>query len=78
MNIPMFVPDSEIGNYFSNMINILLPYLDTRESFKRWMNFIHNKINTHVEKIIFHTTEQNLLKSLQTQTSNIHRTIQNT
>ena len=46
MNIPMFVPDSEIGNYFSNLLDKypVTPYLDTRESFKRWMNFIHNKI----------------------------------
>jgi len=52
MNIPMFVPDSEIGNYFSNLLDKypVTPYLDTRESFKRWMNFIHNKINSHLEK----------------------------
>lgn len=26
------------------------PYLDTRDSFVRWMHFIHNKINEKLEK----------------------------
>jgi len=26
------------------------PYLDSRESFIRWMNFIHNKVNVAIEK----------------------------
>lgn len=46
-NLPLFLPDDEIGNNFCQIINLypVSPYLDNRESFIRWMNFIHNKIN---------------------------------
>jgi len=47
MNMPLFIPDGEIGSYFSELITHypVTPYLDTRESFIRWMIFIHNKVN---------------------------------
>ena len=52
MNMPLFLPDPEIGNYFSSLLDKypVSPYLDSRESFKRWMIFIHIKINTHLNK----------------------------
>tara|TARA_B110000858_G_C17766539_1_gene457363 strand:+ start:1076 stop:1507 length:432 start_codon:yes stop_codon:yes gene_type:complete len=46
-NIPLFIPVSEIGNSFSTFLDKypVTPYLDSRESFVKWMHFIHNKIN---------------------------------
>jgi hypothetical protein len=46
-NIPLFLPVSEIGNSFSTFLDKypVTPYLDSRESFVKWMHFIHNKIN---------------------------------
>jgi len=51
-NISLFLPDDEMGNKFSRMIDAypVSPYLDSRESFMRWMNFIHNKMNAHLGK----------------------------
>ena len=47
-SLPLFLPVSEIGDSFSKFIDKypVTPYLDSRESFVRWMHFIHNKINT--------------------------------
>ena len=46
-NLPLFLPISEIGNNFSVLLDKypVTPYLDSRESFIKWMHFIHNKIN---------------------------------
>jgi Erv1 / Alr family len=46
-NLPLFIPDVEIGNRFANLLDKypVTPYLDSRESFIRWTHFIHNKIN---------------------------------
>jgi len=46
-NMPLFIPVSEIGNKFSQLLDRypVSPYLDNRESFIRWVHFIHNKIN---------------------------------
>jgi hypothetical protein len=46
-SLPLFLPVSEIGDSFSKFIDKypVTPYLDSRESFVRWMHFIHNKIN---------------------------------
>ena len=46
-NLPLFIPIRDIGNTFSKMLDKypVTPYLDSRESFTRWMHFIHNKIN---------------------------------
>lgn len=46
-NLPLFLPIAEIGNNFSLFLDRypVTPYLDSRESFIKWMNFIHNKIN---------------------------------
>ena len=46
-NLPLFIPNPEIGNKFSQLLDKypVSPYLDSRESFIRWVHFIHNKIN---------------------------------
>jgi hypothetical protein len=51
-NMPLFIPDSDIGDKFSRMIDKypITPYLDNRDSFVRWVHFIHNKINIALGK----------------------------
>jgi len=51
-NMPLFIPDSDIGDKFSKMIDKypVSPYLDNRDSFVRWVHFIHNKINNKLGK----------------------------
>jgi len=52
MNLPLFLPVEEISGEFSKLIDKypVTPYLDNRDSFVRWMHFIHNKINEKLEK----------------------------
>ena len=52
MNFPLFIPDKEISGYFEKLIDKypVTPYLDSRESFMRWIYFIHNKINEKLGK----------------------------
>ena len=51
-NLPLFIPNESIGNNFSNLLDEypVTAYLDSRDSFIRWMHFIHNKINEKLEK----------------------------
>lgn len=51
-NFPLFIPDSVMGDRFAEYINKfpVTPYLDCRESFMRWVHFIHNKINSLIGK----------------------------
>ena len=51
-NLPLFLPVEEISSEFSKLIDKypIAPYLDNRDSFVRWMHFIHNKINEQLEK----------------------------
>jgi len=51
-NMPIFIPVIEIGNKFSNLLDKypITPYLCSRESFVRWVHFIHNKINILLNK----------------------------
>jgi hypothetical protein len=51
-NMPLFIPDSDIGDNFSRLIDKypVSPYLDNRDSFVRWVHFIHNKINIKLGK----------------------------
>ena len=46
-NMPIFIPESEMGNKFSVLLDKypVTPYLDNRDSFIRWTHFIHNKYN---------------------------------
>jgi hypothetical protein len=51
-NLPLFLPDVNIGNLFLEFLNNypVTPYLDSRESFIKWNHFIHNKINVYLGK----------------------------
>jgi len=51
-NLPLFIPDVEIGDRFAQLLDKypVTPYLDCRESFIRWTHFIHNKINVMLGK----------------------------
>jgi hypothetical protein len=51
-NIPLFIPIESISEDFSKLLDKypVTPYLDNRESFVRWVWFIHNKINQKLEK----------------------------
>jgi len=51
-NFPLFIPVSNIGNEFSIFLDKypVTPYLDSRESFIKWIHFIHNKINIYLGK----------------------------
>ena len=51
-NMPLFIPSSEMGDKFSKMLDKypVSPYLDHRDSFIRWVHFIHNKMNHELGK----------------------------
>jgi len=51
-NLPLFIPIEAMSGEFSKLIDQypITPYLDNRESFIRWVWFIHNKINQKLEK----------------------------
>lgn len=51
-NLPLFIPNESIGNNFSKLLDEypVTAYLDSRESFIKWMHFLHNKINEKLEK----------------------------
>jgi hypothetical protein len=51
-NLPLFIPVESIGNQFSKILEEypISSYLDSRDSFIRWIHFIHNKINEKLEK----------------------------
>ena len=46
-NLPLFIPNPEISNHFISLLDRfpVSPYLDNRDSFIRWVHFIHNRIN---------------------------------
>lgn len=52
INLPLFIPNEEIGNHFSGLLDRfpVTPYLVNRESFKRWLHLMHNRINHHLGK----------------------------
>ena len=51
-NIPIFLPISDMGNSFSRLLYKypVTPYLDSRESFIKWMYYIHNQVNISLNK----------------------------
>lgn len=51
-NLAIFIPNPEIGNDFAKYLDKfpVTPYLDSRESFLKWVHFIHNKMNMKLEK----------------------------
>jgi hypothetical protein len=52
MNFPLFIPNENMGNTFSKFLDNYPPqaYLTSRESFIKWVCFIHNKINVFLGK----------------------------
>jgi hypothetical protein len=52
MNLPLFIPNIEMGNKFSGLLDKypVTPYLDSRESFIKWIHFIHNRVNETIGK----------------------------
>ena len=51
-NLPLFIPISEMGDRFASILDKypVSPYLDNRDSFIRWVHFIHNKYNIMLGK----------------------------
>lgn len=51
-NVPLFIPDIEMSDNFSVFLDKypVSPYLCNRDSFMRWVHFIHNKINHLIGK----------------------------
>jgi hypothetical protein len=51
-NIPLFIPHPPIGNKFSDLLDKypVSPYLEGKDAFLKWVNFIHNKINVELGK----------------------------
>ena len=51
-NLPLFIPHPQIGNKFSSLIDKypVSPYLEGKDSFLKWVHFIHNKINVQIDK----------------------------
>jgi|UniRef100_A0A6C0IKJ2 hypothetical protein len=48
----LFIPVDEHSKFFNKLLSMypITPYLDDRESFIRWVHFIHNKINERIQK----------------------------
>jgi hypothetical protein len=48
----LFIPVDEHSKNFNKLLSMypITPYLDDRESFIRWVHFIHNKINEQLQK----------------------------
>ena len=51
-NLPLFIPHDDIGNNFSKLIDKypVSPYLEGKDSFIKWVHYIHNKINMELGK----------------------------
>ena len=51
-NMPLFIPVEQIASNFTKLLDVypVTPYLDSRESFVKWIHFIHNKINESLHK----------------------------
>lgn len=54
MNLPLFIPVEQTSVQFEKLLEKypITPYLDNRDSFVKWVHFIHNKINEQLEKPI--------------------------
>ena len=51
-NLPLFIPNPEMSNRFITYLDKypVTPYLGNRDSFIRWMHFIHNRMNRDLDK----------------------------
>jgi hypothetical protein len=54
-NLPVFLPDSPMGNYFLGLLNKypVQPYLTSRTSFMKWIFFIKKKIYKKLKLEVF-------------------------
>ena len=50
-NLPIFIPIADMGNSFSRLLDKypVTPYLDSRDSFIKWMYYIHNQVNISLD-----------------------------
>ena len=50
-NIPLFFPEYPLGNNYIKHLEFhpLTPYLDSRESFIKWIHYINNKIGSDLK-----------------------------
>lgn len=46
-NIPLYLPSPPLGDLFSSLLDKypVTPYLDSQESFFKWVHFMYNKMN---------------------------------
>jgi len=51
-NFPLYMPHNKIADDFAALLDKypVSPYLDKKESFKRWVNFMHNRINDRLDR----------------------------
>lgn len=51
-NLPLFLPCSECGVHFAKLLDKypVTPYLDSKDSFMRWVHFIHNRVNEELDE----------------------------
>ena len=47
MNFPLYIPDEEVGNKFSELLDKfpISPYLDNKNKLIKWVIFIQNRLN---------------------------------
>ena len=58
-NFPLFIPHNKIANEFSDILDKypVTPYLEGKDSFIKWVHFIHNQINHKLDKSEISLTE---------------------
>ncbi len=51
-NLPLFIPHTKIADEFASLLDKYpaTAYLDKKDSFIRWINYIHNRINDKLDK----------------------------
>jgi len=51
-DLPLFIPDAKTSSNFADLLDKypVKSYLDSRDSFVKWVNFIHNKVNEETGK----------------------------
>jgi hypothetical protein len=52
INLPIFLPCQKCGDHFAILLDKypVTPYLDSRDSFIRWVHFIHNRVNEELDE----------------------------
>tara|TARA_Y100000389_G_C17160246_1_gene364030 strand:+ start:266 stop:589 length:324 start_codon:yes stop_codon:yes gene_type:complete len=51
MNFPLYIPDEEVGNKFSQLLDKfpISPYLDNKNKLIKWVIFIQNELNIYLK-----------------------------